>query len=103
MTEDEMLGIAESNSDGVQTELEEKEAVKTEEPEVGSAEALELCVRYEKARQPWANEVEAREIAVSNLKGEDAEEYVEEVFEWHKGHKCLSSFSANLFPITLWG
>ena len=84
MSEEEMLGIAETNPDGVQAEFEEKEKTEADGMKVDSSEALEMCVRYEKARQPWAEDGEAREIAMSNLQGEDAEDYVEEVFEWHK-------------------
>lgn len=83
MNEDEMLGIAETEPNGEEVGAEEA-VVQDGAGEMGTEEALALCVRYEKARQPWASDEEARQMAMTRLGSEGAEEYVAEVFEWHK-------------------
>ena len=85
MTEEEQLGIAEEQTPE-ETTVEEtvEENEETPEGEFSKEEIMAMCVRYEKARTPWAEDAEARQIAVANASGEDAEEYLKEVLAWHE-------------------
>lgn len=85
MTEEEMLGIAEEQTEAApETESTETSEAQKAEGEISGEEMMEICVRYEKARTPWAEDAEARQIAVANASGEDAEEYLKEVLAWHE-------------------
>lgn len=85
MTEEEQLGIAEEQTPEGATEEEVVEQTEeTPEGKISKEEVMEICVRYEKARSPWANDSEAREMAVGNLSDDGAQEYLAEVMEWHK-------------------
>lgn len=85
MTEEEQLGIADETP---ATEAAEPspEAVpeKGGESAPSREEIMAMCVRYEKARTPWADDAEAQQVATANLSGDDAQEYLAEVMEWHE-------------------
>lgn len=85
MTEEEQLGIAEEQTPEGATEEEVVEQTEeTPEGKISKEEVMEICVRYEKARTPWADDAEAQQVATANLSGDDAQEYLAEVMEWHK-------------------
>lgn len=85
MTEEEQLGIAEEQTPE-DTTVEEavEETEETPEGKLSKEEIMAMCVRYEKARTPWADDAEAQQVATANLSGDDAQEYLADVMEWHK-------------------
>jgi len=85
MTEEEMLGIAdEKPAAAPETAETAPEAAEGGEAQLSREEVMAMCVRYEKARTPWADDAEAQQVATANLAGDDAQEYLAEVMAWHE-------------------